>query len=403
MITPAEALPLIEQNLRVPAPESASLIDAAGRYLASDIEAPVQLPLFDNSAMDGYAIISSDVAEASEDNPVSINVRGTVAAGDASVNTVTAGQAMQIFTGAKVMPGADAVIPQEDVFRSESGDTIIIERPVVAGAHIRRAGEEVHKGDIILRAGDCLTPAAIGLLACLGVDKVQVFPRPRVGCIITGSELCPPGTPLREGMIYDSNSSMLMAAVKQTGVSIVFDRQTLDDFAALSTVLQQALSVSNVVLLTGGVSVGQFDYVRAAAVKAGVDEVFWRIAQKPGKPLYFGATPDRSKAVFGLPGNPASVLTCFYEYVAPALRQLMGAGNSRAMTLSATLKTPFSRRGSLTQFLKGDLNDDGTVSILEHQGSHMLSSYARANCLVVIPPDENHLQEGAKVQVHLIP
>src|SRR5690606_36375051 len=173
--------------------------------------------------------------------------------------------------------------------------------------------EEVHKGEIILRAGDCLTPAAIGLLACLGVDKVQVYPRPRVGCIITGSELCPPGTPLREGMIYDSNSFMLMAAVKQTGVSIVFDRQTLDDFAALSTVLQQALSVSNVVLLTGGVSVGQFDYVRAAAVKAGVEEVFWRIAQKPGKPLYFGATPDRSKVVFGLPGNPASVLTCFYE------------------------------------------------------------------------------------------
>ncbi len=403
MTTPAEALTLIEQNLRALKPEIVSLIDAAGRYLASDIEAPVHLPLFDNSAMDGYAVVSSDVAEASEDNPVTLKVGGVVAAGDVPAGAVTTGQAMQIFTGAKVMPGADAVIPQEDVFRSESGDTIIIERPAAVGAHIRRAGEEVQKGDIILRDGDCLTPAAIGLLACLGIDKVSVRPRPRVGCIITGSELCPPGSPLREGMIYNSNSSMLVAAVMQTGAPVVFDRESSDDLAALSSVLQQALSVSDVVLLTGGVSVGQFDYVRAAAAKSGVDEVFWRIAQKPGKPIYFGATPDRSKIVFGLPGNPASVLTCFYEYVTPALRQLMGAKNSRAVTLTASLDAPFSKRGSLTQFLKGHINEDGTVSILEHQGSHMLSSYAQANCLVVIPAEENHLQEGAKVQVHLIP
>lgn len=406
MITPAEALALIMDTVQPGAPVSLPLKHAVGSFLAFSIAAPISLPLFDNSAMDGYALRAEDTAGASEGVPVQLPVAGIIAAGDDAVDAAEGMMqdcsAVQIFTGAMMPPWADAVVRQEDVVRSDNPSRITINAPVPAGANVRRAGEEIRAGDIILKAGDKLTPSAIGLLASLGISGVDVVKKPRVGCVVTGSELRPPGTELLPGQIYNSNSAMLAAATDQAGFVLSFQRQCGDDLNTLTATLREALYESDVLLVTGGVSVGAYDYVRTAAERVGVQEIFWKIAQKPGKPIYFGATPDRSKFLFGLPGNPASVLTCFYEYVRPALRCIMGANDCAPVTVPALLASSYAKRGTLTQFLKGCLSNDGTLTILEKQGSHMLSSFAQSNCLAVIPAEVSELQKGDQVQVHLL-
>lgn len=405
VISTQEALQKILETVPPGKPIEVALEDARGCFLASDIKAFLPLPHFDNSAMDGYAVRAVDVASASENGSLELSVTRIIPAGDdvsdSKKFSVGPGEAAQIFTGAMVPVGADTVIRQEDV-RVMSDDRISISVPPRIGLNIRRRGEEVDLGDVVMRAGAELTPAAMGLLASFGFTSVNVIQRPCVGCLVTGSELVPAGHALPPGTIYDSNSIMLSAAINETGLQVGHRQSCSDDHESLRAAVVDALDKCDVVLVSGGVSVGAYDFVKDAASQAGIDEVFWKVLQKPGKPFYFGATADRDKFLFGLPGNPASALSCFYEYVRPALRQLMGAARPEPTALRAQLAGGFTKRVGLTHFLKGRFQPDGTVMILEKQGSHMMSSFAEANCLVVIPADVEALQKGDGVEVHLI-
>lgn len=405
MITPAEAL----EKILAAVPSVPSVVlpleQATGAYLSRDITAPLPLPVFDNSAMDGYAIRWKAVAGTGQAQP-SLRVRGVVAAGDNPAAVFSpdfgSGDSVRIFTGAMMPPGADTVIRQEDV-ELISAQEIRVQTLPPEGANVRRAGEEVQEGDVVLQAGHRLNPAAVAALANLGLAEVEVCQRPSVGTLVTGSELVPPGETLRPGQIYESNAVMLTAAVAELGLQVAFRRRCDDDLDTLSVALAEGIAACDVLLVSGGVSVGEFDHVKDAAARAGVQPVFWRVAQKPGKPLYFGVSADGSKLVFGLPGNPASALTCFYEYVFPALQKMQGKASGGLRGLRATAKSDFQKRGSLVQFLKGRLEPDGSVSILDRQGSHMMSSFARANCLVVMPAEIAHIKKGDQVQVHLLP
>ncbi len=402
MIDVKEAQQIILSTVRVQPAEECGLSEACGRVLAEDLASPISMPLFDNSAMDGYALRSCDVAAATEDNPVYLTLSGEVAAGDGveSGMMLQPHHAAQIFTGAMVPAGADAVIRQEDVTAEET--KITIKRAVKLNENIRFMGEEIRHGDKVLTAGTRLSPAGVGVLASLGQTSISVFSRPRVGILVTGSEIVGATADLRPGKIFDSNSFALAAALRELDIPVTFQKTCIDDRETLQRELIDGLNQTDVLLVTGGVSVGKYDFVKETAAKVGIEELFWRVKQKPGKPIFFGATTDRTKLFFGLPGNPASVLVSFYEYVRPALLSAMGMRGPFLTATIATLKNDFSKRVGLTHFLKGNLASDGTVEILERQGSHMMSSFARANCLVVLGEAVNDLAKGDKVEVHLL-
>jgi len=382
--------------------EICSITAACGRVLAQDVVAPLQLPMFDNSAMDGYAVRSEDTTGAEVGNVVLLKLAGESAAGaPESGYVIGAMECRRIFTGAPVPPGADAVIRQEDVTVADGG--IEIRLSVARGSNVRYAGEEVKIGDVVLEKGEQLTPAGIGILASLGLEKIEVFRRPRVGIIVTGSEIVTNIADLQPGKIFDSNSHVLAAALGQLGVPVTFRSSCKDDREILGSTIRDGLEQVDVLLVTGGVSVGDYDYVKEMATQAGVVELFWRIKQKPGKPLFAGTTVGNTKIFFGMPGNPASVLTGFYEYVRPALLMAMGKRNAQPVSTMMRLSKSYHKPAGLTHFLKGNLRPDGTADILQYQGSHMMSSFARTNCLVVIPEETTEIEEGELVEVHLLP
>jgi molybdopterin molybdotransferase len=402
MISPERARELIMQTVSRMARTTLPLEEALGYFLAEDVAAPFEMPLFDNSAMDGYAVRSGDIAAAAASLPVPLQVVSVVAAGDNPLNRapLAPGQAVQIFTGAMVPSGADTVIRQEDVVVDADG--VWCKAAAATGANIRRTGEELQSGDILLQAGDRISPAAISLLAMFGIQQVQVYRKPRVGCIVTGSELVEAGAQLKPGQIYDSNSAMLAAALADAGHQIAFMARSTDDREELQRTMAEALRDCDVLLISGGVSVGAFDYVKEAAAAVGLETIFWKVAQKPGKPIYFAADRENHKYLFGLPGNPASALTCFYEYVRLAFFTMMGSRATSIQSMEATLSNAFTKKPGLTHFLKARFAAGGEVEILEGQGSHMMSSYAKANCLAVSPPDTTELKQGDRVLVHLV-
>lgn len=404
-ISPARALSLILDTVQACAVIDQPLCLAVGQYLAADVASPVPSPLFDNSAMDGYAVRVQDVAQAGPNNPVPLKLAGVIAAGDNANGDegrgpgLAAGEAIQVFTGAMVPPGTEAVVRQEDV--EVAGGRVFVRAFAKAGHNVRIRGEEIQAGDIVLKAGAMINAAAVGLLAGIGLTTVPVFQKPRVGLVVTGSELVEAGETLSPGSIYNSNQPMLAAALGELNITPHVSTTCADNEMVINEAVKDALEQVECLIVSGGVSVGDFDFVKEAAAAAGVDTVFWKVAQKPGKPLYFGRTPDQSKLVFGLPGNPASALTCFYEYVAPALRKMMGALDPGPLQQMATLAHPYERRAAgLLHFLKGSFSSSGDVVILDRQGSHMMSTFATANCLVVIPADVIQLKKGDEVMIH---
>jgi molybdopterin molybdotransferase len=405
VISVEDAKKLISETILAPGTTMCDLSESVGKTLAETVYSPYPLPFFDNSAMDGYALLSADTASASAEQPVTLALAGMIAAGDtadgAATATVRSGTAVQVLTGAPVASGADAVIRQEDVV--VKGNNLEILRPVQAGQNIRQMGEELKQGETLLEQGSLLTPAAIGTLSSVGIKAVSVYKAPRIGVIVTGSEIISDPADLRPGRIFDSNSHTLLAALKPLNVELHYCGTAMDTVDALTRAVNNALASVDILLITGGVSVGRFDYVKEVAEQSGIREIFWRIRQKPGKPLFFGASGGRDKIVFGLPGNPASVLVCFYEYVRPALLQAAGARAVHLQRMQARLQQPVKKNTGLTHYLKGKLLSDGTVEILDRQGSHMMSSFAVANCLVVIPESTTELQRGAEVEVHLLP
>jgi molybdopterin molybdotransferase len=305
---------------------------------------------------------------------------------------------MRIFTGAPLPANADTVVMQEKT-NVNNGMLTILDANISRGANVRLPGSEIREGALALRANSVLKPGAIGFLAGLGNDQVKIYPEPTISIIITGNELQKPGTSPVFGKVYESNSFALMAALKTLNIDSVQLFESTDDLVELTKCLQKALQHSNLVLLTGGVSVGDYDLVVKAAEQCGVDKIFHGVLQRPGKPLYAGKKGDTW--VFGLPGNPSSVLTCFYEYVLEAI-SIMTMHTRSLVKVQASLSHDHHKANRLTQFLKSYYAGN-SVEILEAQESYKMRSFALANCLVVLEPDMEHLRKGELVDIHLLP
>lgn len=373
------------------------LLDALGLAAAEDVHAEVALPGFDNSGMDGYAVRYADVATASAEAPVFLPVVGEIGAGKADLLALPPGTAAKIMTGAPIPSGADSVVPYEWTDRGVA--TVRIGQAPAYAQHVRPAGEDVQKGDLVVAAGSLLGPRQLGLLASVGRAVVRARPRPRVVVISTGTELRDPGQPLGHDSIYDGNSFLLSAAVRAAGaiayrVGIVPDEPT-----AFLSALHDQLVRADVVITSGGVSQGDFDVVKEALRPEGV--WFGGVRMQPGKPQGFGLVGEDRTPIFTLPGNPVSSYVSFQTFVLPALRKLMGITPLVQPTLTARLTHPVRSPAGKRQFLRGEYAA-GSVSPVGGPGSHLIGDLAAANCLLIVPEDATELDAGASVEVVLL-
>jgi molybdopterin molybdotransferase len=393
MINVTEAKRIINNNTTTLTPVKSVLSQAESKVLAEDVYASIDIPAFPQSSMDGYAFSFQGWKQHKK-----IKIVGEVVAGTKENITLEPGHAVRIFTGAAVPIGADTVIMQEKT-KTHNEELIIEDETLQAGTSVRPRGSEIKAGALALEKGRTLSPAAIGFLAGIGIAQVEVYPNPSISIIITGNELQQPGTRLEHGQVYESNSFALKAVLKQLHVNDVEVLYATDKPEIVTDALEKALQQSDVVLLTGGISVGDYDFVLQAATECGVEKLFHKVKQRPGKPLYFGK--KNNKLVFGLPGNPSSVLTCFYQYVIPALEKL---SNKKPVlkTIRAPLSKPFQKTALLTHFLKG-IYDGKTVTPLDAQESYRLSSFATANCLIQVEEEITACNEGEFVTVYLLP
>ncbi len=370
MVTIEEALKIVQQQEVTLQTVHKPLMDAMGYALVDEVKAPFDMPAFDNSAMDGYALCGIFQE---------YNIVGEVAAGDTNSIALKAGEAVRIFTGARVPESASAVMMQEKT-RVEANILLMEELPKM-GQNIRKKGGELKEGQRVFEAGHVLNPRSMGLLGSLGLEQVQVFAKPTINLITTGNELVQPGQPKSEGQIYESNSFALTGAMKQFGFRCHQTKQVADDFEATKRSIGEALQTCDVLLLSGGISVGDYDFVKQALEENGVEELFYKVFQKPGKPLFFGR--KASQFVFALPGNPASSLTCFYIYVLPMLQKLSGYSKLGLPSYHFPMKHPYESRFDRPSFLKAGIVD-GLVEILDGQGSSMIQSMALGNALAFV-------------------
>ncbi|WP_246228618.1 molybdopterin molybdotransferase MoeA [Paraflavitalea devenefica] len=394
LLSVQEAKALITTHTSLRPSVTLPLEKALGRVLAASVYSPVSIPAFQQSAMDGYAFNYDGWKQRAV-----LKITGEMAAGATAPLQIAAGEAARIFTGAPLPGGADTVVMQEKV-RVEDNELIIDDADLQPGGNVRPIGSEIAANELALPQGAALTPAAIGFLAGMGIHEVAVYPAPNITIIVTGNELQAPGTPLQFGQVYESNSYTLRTALQQMQVGPVSLMAVEDDFDKLLHTLAQALSESDMVLITGGVSVGNYDYVAKALEICGVTRIFHRLKQKPGKPLYFGKRDEQ--LVFGLPGNPSSVLTCFYEYVYTSIREQMGYPQATLPVMRMPLLNDYARKPGLTQFLKGYWNGEG-VRVLQAQESYRMHSFAVCNCLIVLPEEAGDVTKGQLVEVHLLP
>ncbi|WP_392840877.1 gephyrin-like molybdotransferase Glp [Streptomyces sp. LN500] len=412
-------------------PIELQLPEAQGCVLVEDVMVEIALPPFDNSSMDGYAVRTADLEGASEEFPAVLTVIGDVAAGSDGLSgdqTVGPGEAARIMTGAPLPAGAEAVVPVEwtdggtgggpaDTMRAHSrapqdaGGEVRVHRPVEARAHVRARGSDVQPGDLALRAGSVIGPPQIGLLAAIGRSTVKVRPRPRVVVISTGSELVQPGEELTGGQIYDSNSFALTAAARDAGAISYRVGAVTDDADMLRATIEDQLIRADIVVTTGGVSVGAYDVVKEALSAVGdADEPgsgieFRKLAMQPGKPQGFGSIGPEHTPLLALPGNPVSSYVSFELFVRPAIRTLMGLKDVTRPTVRATLKTDstLSSPSGKRQFLRGTYDaEEGTVTPVGGSGSHLIAALAQADALIVLPEDVTSAEPGTVTEVILL-
>ncbi|RYJ41027.1 Molybdenum cofactor synthesis domain-containing protein [Flavobacterium anhuiense] len=386
MIEVKEALEIVAANSSVLSTQKISVQKALGYVLAETIYSPISMPPFRQSAMDGYAFIHSRRHQ--------FDVVGISQAGDHANVKLKENQAVRIFTGAYVPNDADTVVMQEHVM--VNGDSILIAKMPEPFSNVRIKGEQINAEDVVFDANTLITPAAIGFLACLGITEITVYKKPKVAILVTGNELVKPGKKLPKGKIYESNSIMLQAALQTIGINKVKVHTVKDNLKATKKALQPILKKNDIVLISGGISVGDFDFVKEALLKNGVEELFYKINQKPGKPMFFGSKKDT--LVFALPGNPASSLTNFYIYVYPAVKNKMGFSNTHLPKIVRKLENDIVNDTGKTLFLKA-LYNETSVAILEGQASSMLNSFAIANGLVIVPQDVENIKKGESVTI----
>jgi molybdopterin molybdotransferase len=379
-----------------------TLLDAHGCVLAEDVSAPHPLPPFDNSAMDGYAVRAVDVTTASEASPVTLPVVGDIAAGSVTPYSVQPGLCVRIMTGAPMPPGADAVVPQE--WTDEGLAQVAIRQPVEVGRHVRRAGEDVVPGTVVLTAGTHLGATQVGLLAAVGRDRVLARPRPRVVVLSTGSELVDPGQPLTPGKIPDANSTLLTAAAHEAGAMAYRVGIVPDDPRQLLDTLEDQLIRADLVLTSGGVSVGAHDVVKDALGRLGT-VAFDRVAMQPGMPQGFGRIGPDATPFFGLPGNPVSAYVSFEVFVRPVLRRMLGVEPISRPMVRARLTGPLTSPPGKRTFARAWLSVDEGKYVVEPvggSGSHLIASLSAANALVVVPESTTALEAGVTVEAMML-
>lgn len=375
MISVYEALRIIDENVFPTVHlETRNLAEAVGFIVSEAVVSPINMPPFRQSAMDGFALHLHDVG--------TYSVVGEIKAGEAHNPVLKKGEAVRIFTGAAVPDSADAVVMQEKV--SPMGDSILLSYVPFSGENIRPLGEQVNTGAVALKKGTRLTPAAIGFLTSIGVVEVKVYQKPSVAIITTGNELVTAGQPLNHGQIYESNASMLSSAIRSLGYNRVSTFKVEDDARMTYDILQTVINENDIVLITGGISVGDYDFVGRTLKELQVEQLFYKVNQKPGKPFFFGRMTDT--IVFALPGNPAAALSCFYMYVYTALQRKSGDLNFQLKRTKEKSASFFVKKGGRPQFLKAVYANE-KVALLEGQSSAMLQTFAIANALVFVPDD----------------
>ncbi|MFZ9029345.1 MAG: gephyrin-like molybdotransferase Glp [Crocinitomicaceae bacterium] len=389
MISVAEAIKLLNENSPRMSEAKVGLSDALGCVVSEDVLSPVTFPPFDQSAMDGYAVNGRDIHE--------FELVGEIKAGDdASKISLSRGQAVRIFTGAMVPSTADAVIKQEDIHREIDRIALNVDREIKELENIRPEGEQIQKGETVISKGTKVNNGVVSYCAMLGIESLMVYKKPSICIVTTGSELVAPGIDLKPGQIYDSNSVMLSSSLKELGFnSEIFS--TSDDLDKTKSVISKAIANYDLVLITGGISVGDYDFVQEALNENGVSKVFYKVKQKPGKPLYMGVKGNT--VVFGLPGNPASVHSCYHVYVLPTIRYMLGLPGTESRE-TRLLKGRISKAAGRTQFMKAIQTND-TVEVLKRQSSAMLGDLVEANCLLVFPEEKESLENERVEIIHL--
>ncbi|MEQ8472752.1 MAG: molybdopterin molybdotransferase MoeA [Marinoscillum sp.] len=379
MIEINEALSLINGQAWAHRSVRVKTVQSVGHVIFEPIYAQLDLPSFDNSAMDGYAVFGDGTK---------FKLVGEIAAGQIIYDRLKAGEAMRIFTGARVPEGTSAVVKQELAILN--GDQLTVSS-VSKGDHIRRQAEEVRQGQLLLEAGHCISPASVGLLLSQGIVSVNVHASPKVSVLVTGDELVDPENALVKGQIFESNGGMLVAALMEQNVTEVSLLRVKDDLDQIKNQIDILLGESDILLISGGVSVGAYDYVKEGLEANGVNEIFYRVLQKPGKPLYFGR--KENAFVFGLPGNPCAALTCFNIYVKALLAKLQGKS---MLCAEIPLAEAHTAKGTKPVLLRAKITD-GKATVLKNQSSSMLTTYVGGNGLILLQPGE--YQAGTQVTV----
>lgn len=384
MIQVEQALSIIAENSTKMPAQKIDVHKALGYVLAETVYSPIDMPPFRQSAMDGYAFIQGEKHQ--------YDVVSSSQAGDHANIKLRENEAVRIFTGAFVPDDADTVVMQEHVMANEN--SILITIMPTQFANVREKGEQIKKEEVVFDANTLITPAAIGFLACLGITEITVYKKPKIAILVTGNELVKPGKKLPKGKIYESNSVMLQAALQTIGIKKIKSYKVKDNLKATKKALKDILAKNDIILISGGISVGDYDFVKEALLANDVEELFYKINQKPGKPMFFGRKKD--SLVFALPGNPASSLTNFYVYVYPAIRNRMGFSAIHLPKLMRKLNSEITNSTGKTLFLKA-LYDETHVTVLDSQSSAMLNTFAIANSLLIVPNDTENLKKGALV------
>ncbi len=402
MISVDEARRLVLDPAPEPVIEATPLLESLGRVLAQDISAADDIPIYDNSAMDGYAVIADDVKGADESYPVRLVIAGSsIPAGKLPAKKVDPGFCVPVMTGAAMPDGADAVVIKEDVQRD--GKSMLVFREVMQGENVRYRGEDIKKGDTVLRSHNSICPASIGVLASLGINKLATFKPPVIGVIVTGDELIEIDKKLEKARVRDSNSYTLSAQIIDAGAGYNRYGIVADDEKLISKNIEKALRENDVILISGGTSMGEYDLVRDTLEDMGAELFFWRVNQKPGRPLTLYRL--EGKPIFGLPGNPVSVMICFEMYVRPLIRKMMGFKQLFRPLVRAEALHEFRNKKGATVFARTILkNKDGRYffSSTGIKGAGMLTSMVRANAIACFPPDMGDVRKGSIMEVYKI-
>lgn len=400
MVSYEEALKIVLENCEKMAPKKVRLEESFGLVLSEDILSPVDIPPFDNSAMDGFAVRADDTVEASSEKPISLKIIQDLKAGTLPNLIVGKGEAMRIMTGAPIPRGADAVIRKEYTVLKD--DKVLIQKPVKKGTDIRLKGEDIRAGELVLKEGEVISEGEIGILASLGIGLVPVYPPPLVAILTTGDELVDVWEELTPGKIRDANTYTLLSQVRKAGaIPRIFPRIP-DKKEEIRKALEEAQKC-DALLTTGGVSMGEYDFVKEVLEEMGAKLHFWKVKQRPGHPLAFWTL--KGKPVFGIPGNPAASIICFEEYVRPALRKMMGFSKLFRPEAIARIGVDYFKesKGRL-QFLRVKLDFKEALWAYPSgaQGSAILTSMAAADAIGIIPEDTDGLKRGDEIRVHLI-